>query len=68
MQLLHQLFLIYIKKVPRSYLCYNKKTIAFSKMKNYGSFYNLIVKIFPRNGVSIAILKFQPDNCRVLPL
>ncbi|EAO52235.1 Hypothetical protein RBTH_02765 [Bacillus thuringiensis serovar israelensis ATCC 35646] len=32
-----------------------KRTIAFSKMKNYGSFYNLIVTIFPSNGVSITI-------------
>ncbi|KXY20297.1 hypothetical protein AT273_00235 [Bacillus cereus] len=36
-----------------------KKTIAFSKVKNYGSFYNLIVKIFPRNGVSITVLNFN---------
>ncbi|PEB50028.1 hypothetical protein CON34_10525 [Bacillus thuringiensis] len=36
-----------------------KRTIAFSKMKNYGSFYNLIVTIFPRNGVSITILNFN---------
>ncbi|PEP75143.1 hypothetical protein COD90_17580 [Bacillus cereus] len=36
-----------------------KKTIASSKMKNYGSFYNLIVTIFPRNGVSITVLNFN---------
>ncbi|PEW10628.1 hypothetical protein CN440_15585 [Bacillus cereus] len=36
-----------------------KKTIAFSKMKNYGSFYNLIVTIFSRNGVSITVLNFN---------
>ncbi|PHC37307.1 hypothetical protein COF09_26965 [Bacillus toyonensis] len=32
-----------------------KKTIAFSKVKNYGSFYNLIVTIFRRNGVFITV-------------
>ncbi|ASZ17234.1 hypothetical protein TU55_05655 [Bacillus cereus] len=36
-----------------------KKAIAFSKMKNYGSFYNLIVTTFPRNGVSITIFNFN---------
>ncbi|PDY83136.1 hypothetical protein COA08_16785 [Bacillus cereus] len=36
-----------------------KRTIAFSKMKNYGSFYNLIVKIFPKNGVSITVFNFN---------
>ncbi|ONG98151.1 hypothetical protein BKK45_15525 [Bacillus cereus] len=36
-----------------------KKTIAFSKMKNYGSFYNLIITIFLRNGVSITVLNFN---------
>ncbi|ARC32627.1 hypothetical protein COM33_03260 [Bacillus toyonensis] len=36
-----------------------KRTIAFSKIKNYGSFYNLIVTIFPRNGVSITVLNFN---------
>ncbi|KMP34490.1 hypothetical protein TU54_19995 [Bacillus cereus] len=36
-----------------------KRTLAFSKMKNYGSFYNLIVTIFPRNGVSITVLNFN---------
>ncbi|OTX87220.1 hypothetical protein CBR56_17110 [Bacillus thuringiensis] len=36
-----------------------KKTIAFSKVKNYGSFYNLIVTIFPRNVVSITVLNFN---------
>ncbi|KMP29375.1 hypothetical protein COM04_24895 [Bacillus wiedmannii] len=36
-----------------------KKPIAFSKMKNYGSFYNLIVTIFRRNGVSITVLNFN---------
>ncbi|AJA20459.1 hypothetical protein BK718_28245 [Bacillus thuringiensis serovar andalousiensis] len=36
-----------------------KRTPAFSKMKNYGFFYNLIVTIFPRNGVSITILNFN---------
>ncbi|PFB75612.1 hypothetical protein CWE34_12850 [Bacillus sp. SN10] len=36
-----------------------KKTIAFSKMKNYGSFYNLIVTIFPSNGVPITVFNFN---------
>ncbi|PEW46568.1 hypothetical protein COD05_20385 [Bacillus cereus] len=36
-----------------------KKVIAFPKMKNYGSFYNLIVTIFPRNGFSITVLNFN---------
>ncbi|TKH28195.1 hypothetical protein FC692_13610 [Bacillus cereus] len=36
-----------------------KSTLAFSKMKNDGSFYNLIVIIFPRNGVSITIFNFN---------
>ncbi|MBE7096608.1 hypothetical protein FTO65_12780 [Bacillus cereus] len=36
-----------------------KRAIAFSKIKNYGSFYNLIVTIFPRNGVSITVLNFK---------
>ncbi|ONG81695.1 hypothetical protein BKK41_11285 [Bacillus cereus] len=36
-----------------------KKTIAFSKTKNYGSFYNLIVTTFLRNGVSITIFNFN---------
>ncbi|PRD11827.1 hypothetical protein CQ058_04710 [Bacillus sp. MYb56] len=36
-----------------------KKTIAFSKIKNYVSFYNLIVTMFPRNGVSITVLNFN---------
>ncbi|OUB34269.1 hypothetical protein BK739_04250 [Bacillus thuringiensis serovar pirenaica] len=28
-------------------------------MKNYGSFYNLIVIIFPSDGVSITVLNFN---------
>ncbi|PFC87599.1 hypothetical protein CN272_13545 [Bacillus anthracis] len=28
-------------------------------MKNYGSFYNLIITIFLRNGVSITVLNFN---------
>ncbi|PEW72930.1 hypothetical protein CN424_22595 [Bacillus cereus] len=36
-----------------------KRTIAFSKIKNYGSLFNLMVTMFPRNGVSIAVLNFN---------
>ncbi|OTX29291.1 hypothetical protein BK717_27815 [Bacillus thuringiensis serovar malayensis] len=36
-----------------------KKTIAFSKVKNYGSFYNLIVTIFRRNGVFKTVSNFN---------
>ncbi|PEA08545.1 hypothetical protein CN425_00065 [Bacillus cereus] len=31
-----------------------KRAIAFSKMKNYGSFYNLTVKRFPKNRVNLS--------------
>ncbi|RAN67746.1 hypothetical protein B5P40_22240 [Bacillus sp. SRB_8] len=59
MQLINQNFLIY-KKIPHIIsLLQLKRTIAFSKIKNYGSFYNLIVTIFPRNGVSITVLNFN---------
>ncbi len=60
MQLINQVFFDLSKKLPRIIsLLQLKKTITFSKMKNYGSFYNLIVTIFPRNGVSITILNFN---------
>ncbi|QDZ77674.1 hypothetical protein D0437_15280 [Bacillus cereus] len=45
-----------------------KRALAFSKMKNYGSFYNLIVTIFPRNGFSITILNFNLTIIEYYPI
>ncbi|KMP94815.1 hypothetical protein TU65_13050 [Bacillus wiedmannii] len=45
-----------------------KKTIAFSKMKNYSSFYNLIVTIFPSGGVSITVLNFNLTIIEYYPI
>ncbi|QWH61563.1 hypothetical protein EXW39_15895 [Bacillus mycoides] len=60
MQLINQFFLIKITQLPLIIsMPPLKKVIAFPKMKNYVSFYNLIVTIFPRNGVSITVLNFN---------
>ncbi|MBH0359740.1 hypothetical protein COM24_05975 [Bacillus toyonensis] len=45
-----------------------KKTIAFSKVKNYGSFYNLIVTIFRRNGVFITVFNFNLTIIEYCPI
>ncbi|PFN20760.1 hypothetical protein COJ69_19325 [Bacillus cereus] len=57
---LHQLFLMFIVYTLVSLLC--NLLINFfdlEKLPPIISFYNLIVTIFPRNGVSITILNFN---------
>ena len=57
MQLINQVFDL-SKNFLASYLLQLKDHNLF-KNENYGSFYDLIVTIFPRNGVSITILNFN---------